>query len=193
MQINNVSNVQFCGISNISKKSNNSTETKCETSKTDKLEKDLDKMDSLGRSLVKKIDALPPQMDFALRKAASQDAISGSKKILAQFALAYRYGNRPDAKLDEDVLSNLKKYFEEQGQEFDEKDIKIMVAGDSSKEHYAHKVPLYHDESTGLTTVFTKEGLPDYKICYETGFGGKLTDVSIVEIYSKEEGKWIEK
>ena len=191
MQINSVSNIQFRGLGSVFKKSNAATEIKSETPKTDSLEKDLDKMETLGRSMVKKINSLPCQMDFAIRKAAARELLPNSKKILAEFALAFRYGNRPDAKLDEDVINNLKKYFEAEGKEFNEKDIKIMAAGNSDEDRLVYNIPLYYDEETGLTTVFTKDGTPNYKVSYETGFGGKLTDVTITEVYHSKNQEWM--
>ncbi len=193
MEINSVSNVQFRGLGNFGKKSNATTEVKGETTKTDGLEKDLDKMGVLGRSMVKKVETLPSQLDFTDRNLAAKGLIKNSKKILSQFALAMRYGNRPDAKLDENVLDNLKNYFESNGQEFNEKDIKVLYAGDWDGDRKAYKLPLYYDEATGLTTVFTKDGNPNYKVSYITGFGGKLADVEIVEVYSEDLGGWMER
>ena len=76
----------------------------------------------------------------------------------------------------------------------DENDIRVVREGDCYYlGMYGNNVPIYFNDKTQKSIVFTKDGIPNYQLAFETNRRGKIIDMTITDVYDSKKHIWYEK
>ena len=194
----NIKDVSFNGLRFL--KNKKTLPNNIEKNDPDTLEKSLEGLAQSGRASLAaghiKPKDLPFQVDLAILRTYSRENSFEARKIISNYANCYRFGNREGKDiLSQDVKDNVKKYLKELDiDNIDENDIKVVIEGDSDNMGtLANRIPVYFNNKTQKTVVFTKDGLPNYQLAFETNKRGKIIDMVITDIYNLKDHIWMAK
>ncbi len=153
------------------------------------------KADMEGRSLLKANLVNP--LDMVLYESARKFPGDNHSAIeLRRIANCFRYGNDNEHRLkllEDGVFNKIQKFMSGKKKKISKEDLRFVVAGDFDKTQYARPLPLYYDETTKTTFVFTTKGKPQCKMQFITDGtdSGIMTDFKVTEVFVPEKGKFV--
>ena len=147
------------------------------------------KLEMEGRSLVER--NLPYQLDLDTYRASRRFSNLDISNIeIRNIANTFRYGNRTWQSLPEEVIQNVQEFMSKSGKKVSKEEIKHVVAGYDLKHKH---LPVYFDNATQTTTVFTTKGQPQCRIKFYTNGtqNGVMNDFKVTEVFAPEKGTFV--